>query len=79
MGDFKTLLEMKPGESGKVVEIQGGFSLVRGLESLGVRVGKRITKVSAQIWCGPQVVKIDNIQIALGFGMSRKVLVEVEK
>jgi len=79
MGDFKTLPEMKPGESGKVVEIQGGFGLVRHLESLGVRVGKRVTKISAQIWRGPQVVKIDSIQIAFGFGMSRRVLVEVEK
>ncbi len=79
MGNFKTLLELRPGESGIIVEIQGGAGLVRHLESLGVRAGKRIAKISAQIWRGPQVIKIDNIQIALGFGMAKRVLVEVEK
>ncbi len=79
MENFKTLPELKPGESGKVIEIQGGAGLVRHLESLGVRVGKKITKISAQIWRGPQVIKIDNMQIALGFGMAKRVLVEVEK
>jgi len=79
MGDFKALSELKPGESGVVVEIQGGFGLARNLEGLGVRVGKKVTKISAQFWRGPQVIKVDNIQIALGFGMSRRVLVKVEK
>jgi len=55
MGSFKTLPEMKTGESGRVVEIQGGFGLVKHLESLGVRVGKRVTKISAQVWRGPRL------------------------
>jgi ferrous iron transport protein A len=79
MNDFRTLPELKPGESGVIIDIQGGAGLVRHLESLGVRVGKRATKISAQFWRGPQVIKIDNIQIALGFGMSRKIHVEVKK
>jgi len=79
MDGFKTLPELKLGESGVIVDIQGGAGLVRHLKSLGVRVGKRVTKISAQFWRGPQVIKIDNMQIALGFGMSRKVYVEVKK
>lgn len=79
MRAFKTLPEMKPGERGKIIEIQGRPSLVKHLESLGVRVGKKVTKISVQIWQGPQVIKIDNIQIALGFGVSKRVLVRVEK
>jgi ferrous iron transport protein A len=80
MDDFKTLPELRPGESGVIIDIQGGSGLVRHLESLGVRAGKRVTKISAQFWRGPQVIKIDNnIQIALGFGMSRKIYVEVKK
>lgn len=79
MDDFKTLPELKLGESGVIIDIQGGAGLVSHLESLGIRVGKRITKISAQFWRGPQVVKVDNIRIALGFGMSRKVYVEVDK
>jgi ferrous iron transport protein A len=79
MGDFKTLPELKPGESGVIIDIQGGAGLVRHVESLGIRVGKRITKISAQFWRGPQVIEVDNIRIALGFGMARKVYVEVKK
>lgn len=79
MGNIKTLPELRPGERGIVIDVQGGFGLVRQLESLGVRVGKKITKISAQIWRGPQVVKIDNTQIALGFGMSKRILVKAEK
>ena len=44
MDGFKTLPELKPGESGIIIDIQGGAGLVRNLESLGVRVGKRVTK-----------------------------------
>jgi ferrous iron transport protein A len=79
MGDFKTLPELKLGESGVIIDIQGGAGLVRHVESLGIRVGKRITKISAQFWRGPQVIEVDNIRIALGFGMARKVYVEVKK
>ena len=79
MDDFKALPELKPGESGVIIDVQGGAGLVRHLESLGIRVGKRVTKISAQFWHGPQIIKIDNIQIALGFGMSRKVYVEVKE
>lgn len=79
MDNFKTLPELKPGESGVIIDIQGGAGLVRHVESLGIRVGKRITKISAQFWRGPQVIEVDNIRIALGFGMSRKIYVEVKK
>ena len=79
MANIKTLPKLKWGESGVVVEIHGGFGLVRNLESLGVRVGKSITKISSQIWGGPQVIKIGNTQIAIGFGMARRIFVEVKE
>lgn len=70
------LTQLKEGESGVVVEIQGGYGLVRRLESLGIRVGKKMTKVSAQLMQGPVTVRIDNYQVALGFGIAKKILVE---
>jgi ferrous iron transport protein A len=73
------LTQLEEGESGVVVEIQGGFGLTRRLESLGIRVGKKVTKVSSQFMRGPITVRIDNYQVALGFGMARKILVEIEK
>jgi len=73
------LTQLDEGESGVVVDIQGGYGLIRRLESLGIRVGKKVTKVSSQFMRGPVTVRIDNYQVALGFGMARKVLVEIEK
>ncbi len=49
------------------------------MDSLGIRVGKRVTKVSSQFMRGPVCIRIDSYQVALGFGMAKKVLVEVEK
>jgi ferrous iron transport protein A len=73
------LTQLEEGESGVVVEIQGGHGLIRRLESLGIRTGKKVTKVSSQFMRGPITVRIDNYQVALGFGMARKVIVSLVK
>ncbi len=73
------LTQLQGGESGVVVDIQGGYGLTRRLESLGIRVGKKVTKVSSQLMRGPVTVRIDNSEVAIGFGMARKILVEIEK
>ncbi len=73
------LTQMQPGEAGIVKEIQGGHGFVRKLQSMGVRPDKKITKVSSHFWRGPQTVEIDNLQIAVGFGMARRILVEVQR
>ncbi len=73
------LTQMQPGETGIVKEIQGGQGFIRKLQSMGLRPGKKIAKVSSHFWRGPQTVKIGNIQIAIGFGMARKISVEVKR
>ncbi len=73
------LTQIKPQEIGIVKEIQGGQGFVRKLQSMGVRPGKKITKVSSHFWRGPQTVDVGNIQIAVGFGMARRILVEVKR
>ena len=73
------LTQLEEGENGVVVDIQGGHGLIRRLESLGIRVGKKVTKVSSQFMRGPITIRIDNFQVAIGFGMARKILVEKEE
>lgn len=73
------LTQLEVGESGTVVEIQGGYGLVRRLESLGIRAGKKLTKISSQFMRGPVTLRIDNFQVALGFGMARKIIVRVKR
>ena len=73
------LTQLKSGQRGIVVQMQGGLGMVRHLESMGIRAGKKITKISAQFWRGPQIVKVDNTQVAVGFGIARRILIEVEE
>ena len=73
------LTQLEEGKSGRIVLISGGHGLIRRLESLGIRVGKKVTKVSAQFMRGPVTVRIDGFQVALGFGMAKKILVEIKK
>ncbi|MBN1398886.1 MAG: ferrous iron transport protein A [Bacteroidetes bacterium] len=73
------LAQMQPGETGTVKAIQGGYGLIRKLQNLGVRPGKKITKVSSHFWRGPQTVEIDNMQVAVGFGIAKKIIVEIDE
>ena len=72
------LTQMKRGETGRIISINGGFGFVRRLQSMNIRAGKRITKQSTIFRRGPITIRLDNTQVALGFGMASKILVEVE-
>ena len=74
-----TLRQMRAGQKGKVVAVQGGHGLVNRLSALGIRPGKRITKVSSMLMRGPVTIKLDNFQMAIGFGMANKIIVELEQ
>lgn len=76
---LKDLTQMIPGENGIIEEIQGGYGLARKVQSIGIRPGKKIIKVSSHFWRGPQTIEIDGLQIAVGFGMARRIFIKVEK
>jgi ferrous iron transport protein A len=63
------------GQRGTVLQLKGGRGLVNRLNALGIRPGKKITKVSAMLMKGPVTIEVDRVQIALGFGMARKIIV----
>ena len=71
-----TLNQLGAGQTATVIQIRGGMGLTRRLEALGIRPGKKVTKVSSMIFRGPVSLKVDNSQVALGFGMASKILVE---
>ena len=77
-GKLVTLRQMRSGQRGKLVEIQGGHGLVNRLSALGIRPGKRITKVSSMLMRGPVTIQLDNTQMALGFGMANRIIIELE-
>jgi len=72
------LARMKTGRSGTVVRIEGGRGLVNRLSALGVRPGRRITKVGSMFMRGPVTIQLGNAQVAVGFGMANKIIVELD-
>ena len=78
-GKLVTLRQMQSGQSGKVAQVQGGHGLVNRLNALGIRPNKRITKVSSMLMRGPVTIQLDSTQIAIGFGMANKIIVELDQ
>lgn len=86
-----TVSQMGAGQSGTVIQILGGHghhrsrghgghghSFADRLHSLGIRPGKRVTKVSGMFMRGPVTLQVDRAQVAIGFGMASRIVVEVD-
>jgi len=74
-----TLAEMRTGQIGTVVEVLGGHGLIRRLDALGIRPGRKVTKLSSTLFRGPVMLRVNNTQVAVGFGLARKIIVEADK
>ena len=72
-----TLARMPTGQGGMVVEIRGGHGLVNRLNALGIRPGRRLNKVGSMFMRGPVTVQVDRAQVAIGFGMASRIIVEL--
>jgi ferrous iron transport protein A len=73
------LSQMEAGQSGKVVQIQGGHGLIGRLMALGVRPGRTVTKISSMFMRGPVTIQVGNTQIAIGFGMAKRIIMELHE
>jgi len=73
------LTKMKVDEVGVVKEFAGGHNFLNRVQSMGIRPGKKIKKISSNFWCGPQTVEVDNVRVAIGWGMAKKIFIEVER
>ncbi|MFC1903842.1 ferrous iron transport protein A [Chloroflexota bacterium] len=74
-----TLRQMGAGQSGKVAQIQGGQGFINRLGAIGLRPGKRITKVSSMLMQGPVTIQSGSTRMAIGFGMANRIIVELEE
>jgi len=68
---------MAPGQGGVVVQIQGGRGMTRRLNAVGIYPGVHAIKRSAQPLRGPVEIQVGGTTLAIGFGMARRILVEV--
>ena len=74
-----SLVQLKRGQSGRVIQIMGGHAITRRLSALGIRPGKRLTKVSAMFMKGPVTIRVGGTEIAIGFGMASRIIVAIEE
>jgi ferrous iron transport protein A len=72
-----SLAAMRAGQTGRIKEIRGGHGMISKLAALGIRSGKEITKISSQWMRGPVLLRCGNTDLAIGFGMSRHIAVEM--
>lgn len=68
---------MPVGKKGIIRDIVGGHGLANNLDVMGIRTGIEITKVSKQWIRGPVTIRIGNNEIAIGYGMAIRILVEL--
>jgi len=50
----------------------------RRLEALGIRPGRKVTKISSMLFRGPVTLRVGNAQVAIGFGMANRIIAEVD-
>jgi ferrous iron transport protein A len=72
------LSQTEAGQTGTIIQVLGGRGLIRRLEALGIRPGKKVTKISSMLFRGPVNLRADQTQVAIGFGMANKILVEID-
>jgi ferrous iron transport protein A len=73
----KALTELKSGETGVILRLEGGEAFERKLAALNIRAGKTVKKVTAQPFSGPVVIEIDNTEVTLGRKMAERIFVAV--
>ena len=71
------LTKMESGTSGVIAEIQGGHRMLSRLDSLDIRPGRKIRKISQQALRGPVVVEVNRAQVAVGFGMASQIMIDI--
>ena len=72
------LTELKPDEEGSIVALQGGYGMQARLRSLGLVEGQMVRKLSRIGRAGPVIVLVDRMQVAIGYGMARRIIVRTE-
>ena len=71
-----TLMQVKNGQTVKIVSFKGGMGLEHKLRQLGLVPGDRAKVLRHAPLGGPILVEVDGRSIALGRGVASKVVVE---
>lgn len=70
--DMITLSQLKPGEQGRVMVIEGGRGIRQKLFLRGLFEGSVVRVISCS---GPVTVEVDRNTVSIGRGMAQKIIV----
>ncbi|PIV18008.1 MAG: ferrous iron transport protein A [Elusimicrobia bacterium CG03_land_8_20_14_0_80_50_18] len=72
------LVSMEDGTGGIVSSLDGGEFFSEKMGNMGIVPGAAIKKITGHFMRGPVIVKVKDTEIAIGYGMSKKIIVEVQ-
>lgn len=64
------------GDKGEITSFEGGFFFRKKLEEMGFHIWTTITIVARQWMSGPVIVRFENIEVAIGFNMAKRIRVK---
>jgi len=70
------LIQLQPGDSARVIQIDRGYGLQWRLNRLGIHTGDVVTVEGRGALHGPLLVTVHGMRVALGRGVARRILVE---
>jgi ferrous iron transport protein A len=71
-----TLDQVQGNQEVKVVRILGGWGIRQRLNQMGIHPGDKILVKRSAIMGGPILIRVHGSDVALGRGMTRKVIVQ---
>jgi ferrous iron transport protein A len=75
---MKTLLQISPGTTVRVIEFDGGINLRSKLTQFGIYPGDSLRLLRKAPLGGPLLVACNDREIALGRGIADQIIVELE-
>lgn len=69
---------MRQGEKGRLLSISGGKGVVRRLTEMGLYTGVEIEIISNS-GAGPLIIGLGGLRLGIGFGIAKKIFVEVSR
>jgi len=69
-----SLIQLKIGETGKIISIRGGYGIRQKLALRGIKEGASVTMISS--FHGPVLIEVNRNMVAIGRGICSKIMVE---
>lgn len=71
-----SLAKLPSGCYAQILRFEGGEEASRRLKAIGLRIDKKIKKISAGFFLGPIFLSVDGVKLAIGHGLASKVMVK---